>query len=183
MLDNPVTDRRINIRRTVRQVAQRWFCASPRQRKRDTTWWLEQTWSALVIDHSGVEILQTDTANCRKVNTNKESRFRCEFDFSSVPPDRATYWLLQVCGASFYWVADDGGFCKRSRTLTFATNSYTFEEVNLLAQVLNNKWKLDCSVYKQNSGFIIRTSAKSLPVLQALLAPHMPPMMMYKIGL
>jgi hypothetical protein len=82
-----------------------------------------------------------------------------------------------------YWVGDDGGFCNRSRTLTFATNSYTFEEVNLLAEVLNNKWKLNCSVYKQNSGFIIRTSAKSLPVLQALLAPQMPPMMMYKIGL
>lgn len=82
-----------------------------------------------------------------------------------------------------YWIGDDGGFCKTTQRITLATHSFTLAEVELLISVLVNKFGLKCTLDKQNAGFRIRISAKSLADLQKLLAPHMPPMMLYKIGL
>jgi hypothetical protein len=82
-----------------------------------------------------------------------------------------------------YWIADDGGFCKKGRTLTLATNSYILSDVQLLADVLTNKFGLKCAVYKKYSGYVISISPKSLPVLQNLLKDLIPSMMLHKIGL
>lgn len=38
-----------------------------------------------------------------------------------------------------YWICDDGSYCKKSRRVTFNTQSFTIEEVNLLAKILNDK--------------------------------------------
>jgi hypothetical protein len=82
-----------------------------------------------------------------------------------------------------YWIADDGSFNKRDRAVVLSTQSFSKEEVNLLINVLNNKFKLNCTINKNTNGFVIRIPSKSLPILQALLAQHMPVMMAYKIGL
>lgn len=86
---------------------------------------------------------------------------------------------LSLC----YWIADDGGLCKKGRTLTLATNSFILSEVKLLADVLTNKFGLKCTVQKQYSGYVIRISSKSLPVLQNMLKDILPSPMLYKIGL
>ena len=69
-----------------------------------------------------------------------------------------------------YWIADDGGFCKTTHRITLATHSFTLTEVELLINVLENKFDLKCALDKQNAGFRIRISAKSLANLQNLLS-------------
>jgi hypothetical protein len=86
---------------------------------------------------------------------------------------------LSLC----YWICDDGCFHKTQRSLYLCTNSFTLEEVNLLMSILTNKFNLKCTINKHGSGFRIRVSSKSLPVLQSLLKDIMPTMMLYKIGL
>jgi hypothetical protein len=52
-----------------------------------------------------------------------------------------------------------------------------------LASILNKKWDLNCRVHKNNNGYVISVPAKSLPVVQALLATVMHSSMLHKIGL
>lgn len=82
-----------------------------------------------------------------------------------------------------YWICSDGWFNKTDRAVILCTESFTIEEVNLLVSVLTDKFSLKCNVNKRTNGFRIRISSKSLPELQRLLGPLMPPMMLYKIGL
>ena len=78
---------------------------------------------------------------------------------------------------------DDGCFCKRDRVVILNTPGFSKEEVNFLAKILNDKFKLNCTVNKNRNSFVIRIPNKSLPILQALLGPGMPSMMLHKIGL
>ena len=82
-----------------------------------------------------------------------------------------------------YLIADDGGFCPKSRRVTLATNCFTLEAVQLMVQALKDNFNLICYVNKHGNGYVIRISSKSLPVLQELLKDKMPSMMLYKIGL
>nr|QWC53677.1 LAGLIDADG homing endonuclease [Rhizoctonia solani] len=83
-----------------------------------------------------------------------------------------------------YWICDDGSLCKTSGRLTICTDSFTLDEVNLLANTLNEKWNLECYINKtSNGGFRIIIPKRSLPILQNLLNPIMPSMMLHKIGL
>jgi len=90
--------------------------------------------------------------------------------------------LLTPLGLS-YWIADDGGFNKLYRAVVLSTQSFSLEEVKLLVNVLNKKFGLNCTINKKGAHFVIRIPSKSLPLLQALLAPHMPSMMRHKIDL
>jgi hypothetical protein len=91
--------------------------------------------------------------------------------------------VLLTALALAYWIADDGCFCKTHHVVTLNTQGFTKEEVELLIIDLNNKWNLECTINKSKNGFLIRIPRKSLPILQGLLKDHMPPMMLYKIGL
>jgi hypothetical protein len=83
-----------------------------------------------------------------------------------------------------YWICDDGSLCKTSGRLTICTDSFTLDEVTLLANTLNGKWNLECYINKSsNGGFRIIIPKRSLPILQNLLNPVMPSMMLHKIGL
>lgn len=90
--------------------------------------------------------------------------------------------LLTPLGLA-YWLSDDGNFHKTQEYVRLCTHSFSYEEVHLLASVLTDKFNLKSSVNKDQGGFIVRISQKSLPDLQALLKDKMPPMMLYKIGL
>jgi hypothetical protein len=82
-----------------------------------------------------------------------------------------------------YWLADDGCFCKSSHRIILCTDSFTLNEVNLLMEVLNNKWNLESYKVSKGSGYRIIVPRRSLSILQGLLKDIMPPMMLYKIGL
>jgi LAGLIDADG DNA endonuclease family len=89
--------------------------------------------------------------------------------------------LLTPLGLA-YWIADDGSWDKSKRHVVLCTNSFTLAEVNLLISVLN-KWNLKCYKTLTYSGYVIIIPAYSVPVLQNLVATHMPTMMRHKIGL
>ena len=82
-----------------------------------------------------------------------------------------------------YWICDDGSFHKRDRVILLCTNGFTLEGVNLLINVLTDKFGINCAIERQRGKFTIRIPKKSLPVVQALLKDVMPSMMLYKIGL
>jgi hypothetical protein len=64
------------------------------------------------------------------------------------------------------------------------TDSFSFEEVQLLANTLNDKWNLQCYIIKKNNNkYRIHIPRRSLEILQNLLKDIMPPMMRHKIGL
>ncbi len=90
--------------------------------------------------------------------------------------------LLTPTGLAF-WLADDGSFHIRERSVRLCTNGFALEDVKLLMNVLTNKFNLKCTLNKGGNGHVIRISSKSLPVLQTLLKDIMPPMMLHKIGL
>jgi hypothetical protein len=88
--------------------------------------------------------------------------------------------LLTIEGLC-YWICDDGYWSGNGVHL--CTDSFTLEEVNLLVKTLIAKFNLKCTINKTNGNFRIRISSKSIPELQKYLAPIMPSMMHYKIGL
>ena len=90
--------------------------------------------------------------------------------------------LLTPLGLA-YWICDDGCFCQKSRAIFLSTNSFTLSEVNVLVDVLKNKFGLICTINSQKGKPRIRISPKSLPVIQSLLKPVMPNMMIFKLGL
>jgi hypothetical protein len=63
------------------------------------------------------------------------------------------------------------------------TESFTIDEVEVLINVLNSKWDLKCYKSKRGASFRIAIPQKSLPILQKFCGPHMPAMMLHKIGL
>jgi hypothetical protein len=91
--------------------------------------------------------------------------------------------LLNPLGLCFL-ICDDGSFCKVRSIITLCTESFTLEEVTLLANTLNTKWDLKCYINKTNNGAArILIPKKSVPAVQSLLKDIMPSMMRHKIGL
>ena len=83
-----------------------------------------------------------------------------------------------------YWLCDDGTFDKSNQIVILCTDSFTLEEVQLLINVLNDKWNLESYQKKTSIGnYRIAIPRRSLPILESLLGPIMPPMMRYKLGL
>jgi hypothetical protein len=90
--------------------------------------------------------------------------------------------LLTPLGLA-YLICDDGTWCKQGRRVKLCTESFGLEDVNLLVDVLNNKFHLKCYKNKRGTGHRIIIPSYSIPVLQNLLASHMPSMMKHKINL
>jgi len=79
------------------------------------------------------------------------------------------------------WIMDDGG--KVSKGLKFSTNSFTYEECNLLVKVLYDNFKIKSSV--QSAGhkdqYIIYVWKESMIILREIVSPYIIPEMKYKI--
>lgn len=81
------------------------------------------------------------------------------------------------------WICDDGCWAKPG--VRIATNSYTKEEVTLLANILKNKYNLNCTVQKISivNKYSIYIIGCSVPTLRTLVLPYIPSSMKYKLGL
>jgi hypothetical protein len=79
---------------------------------------------------------------------------------------------------------DDGTYHK-DRGIRFCTNSFTLKEVNLLGELLFQKFNLLYSVHKTGyqDQFGLYIKKDSLPVFIKLVLPYMHPTMYYKLGL
>ena len=78
---------------------------------------------------------------------------------------------LSLC----YWICDDGCFHKTQRSIYLCKNSFTLEEVNLLASVLNSKWNLNCYVNKIGSGYRILIPIKKFAHCTRFIKRHHAP--------
>ncbi len=90
--------------------------------------------------------------------------------------------LLTPSGLA-YWICDDGCLNKTNGCVLLCTDCFTLAEVTLLANILNAKWNLECTINKNTKYYRIRIPKRSLPKLQLLLKDIMPACMLYKIGL
>jgi hypothetical protein len=80
-----------------------------------------------------------------------------------------------------YWAMDDGYADRKG--FMFCTDSFLKDEVILLTQVLQDKFKLDCSVREIIPGRCrIYIKFKSMATFRALVEPFFHPSMMYKIN-
>lgn len=82
-----------------------------------------------------------------------------------------------------YWICDDGSWLIRDRYVVLCTDGFRLEDVDLLVNALNDKFDLKCNRYQQGAYYRIKIPPYSIPDLQDLVAPHIPPMMRHRIGL
>jgi len=76
---------------------------------------------------------------------------------------------------------DDG--VKHNSEFTICTNSYTFEEVQLLVNILKNNFDLDCSIHNNGKDqFTIYIKHNSMDKFRSLITPHFHESMMYKLA-
>nr|QBM31613.1 hypothetical protein [Arthrobotrys musiformis] len=90
---------------------------------------------------------------------------------------------LLTPGALAFWLQNDGQHVKNGG-VTLCTDNYTYDDVQLLKSVLENKYKLKCTIHNKNPNkgyFRIYISGKSLHVLQPLVVDYFHQSMLYKI--
>ena len=80
------------------------------------------------------------------------------------------------------WIQDDGG--KVSSGLKIATNSFTYEEVNYLCEVLRNTYNFKVSVHKAGAlnQYNLYISKHSISNLVEIIKPYVHPSMYYKFN-
>lgn len=84
------------------------------------------------------------------------------------------------------WFMDDGSLNKRYGTMSISTNSFTYDENELIQSWFNEKFDIVTKIEKQvqRSGRItysIRINAKPARGLRELLSPYIPSCMRYKV--
>lgn len=79
------------------------------------------------------------------------------------------------------WIMDDDssnrGFGSYLHTCCFTT-----EEVQLLRQVLFDKWSIETTLTFKNDQPLLYISNSSIPIVQELVSPYLHPDMLYKLG-
>nr|QWC53744.1 LAGLIDADG homing endonuclease [Rhizoctonia solani] len=90
--------------------------------------------------------------------------------------------LLTPLGLA-YFICDDGSFAKSNNIFKFCTENFTESDIDLLIQVLENKFNLKCRKEKRGKGFRIAIKRSSLGTLRELVCPHLHSSMLYKLGL
>lgn len=82
------------------------------------------------------------------------------------------------------WVMQDASY-QKGQGINIATNCFTYEECQFLANILTTKYKFKTSVIKTGKPDQWRISIwkESLPNLRKILEPYFIPEMMYKLGI
>ena len=84
-----------------------------------------------------------------------------------------------TCRALAFWIMDDGGMSGQG--LLLHTNSFTYEEVLFLINILEKKFKLEAIPRKKYNRHIIYIKATSIPELIKLVKPYMHSDFYYKL--
>jgi LAGLIDADG DNA endonuclease family len=94
------------------------------------------------------------------------------------------YELLTPVAIAF-WISSDGSYSKRDGIVVISTDNFTLAEVQLLQSILLQKFNIHSTygTHGKVGQYRIRIRKSSIPLLQSLVAPHMPPMMAYRVGL
>lgn len=78
--------------------------------------------------------------------------------------------LLTARGLAF-WIMDDGS--KIVNGLHLNTYAFSSPDIDLLLDVLKNKFNLKCSIHIKNGQYRIYISHESMDLLRSLVTPHM----------
>jgi len=95
------------------------------------------------------------------------------------------YHLLTPIGLA-YWIMDDGQFNGKNTGITLCTDSFSYNEVLILKEVLEKKFRLKCSIHNKNiqkKHYRIYISNNSLLLLQSLVSNYIHFSLKYKIKL
>jgi len=94
------------------------------------------------------------------------------------------YELLTPVAIAF-WISSDGSYSKRDGIVVISTDNFTLAEVQLLQSILLQKFNIHSTygTHGKVGQYRIRIRKSSIPLLQSLVAPHMPHMMTYRVGL
>lgn len=82
-----------------------------------------------------------------------------------------------------YWLSGDGNFHQGNGVTRIDTFSFTIEEANRLRGILKTKFSIDSTLNLEKGLPVIRIAKNSMPLLQDLVKPTIPPMMAYRAGL
>jgi hypothetical protein len=93
-------------------------------------------------------------------------------------------WLEQLTPLSLaVWFLDDGSRNRRYGTITLCTNSFSYDEQELMRSVFLSRFGLDARIEPRRNGqFNLRINASRAGAFLALIAPHVPDCMVYKLG-
>lgn len=69
------------------------------------------------------------------------------------------------------------------RRVEISTDAYTKEEVEMMVEVLGEKFSLRATVHKRGKTYRVRFSLYDAPKFLLMIAPHMVPSMFYKLNL
>lgn len=77
---------------------------------------------------------------------------------------------------------DDGG--KINNSLKLATNSFKYNELLYLINILYNKYNIKATIHKTGrvNQYNIYILKESMPILAEIVKPHIIPSMKYKFG-
>ena len=83
-----------------------------------------------------------------------------------------------------YLIMSDGNFDKNRNRVRIFTNSFTKEEVQILADAINAKLGIYVGVlHDRKDQWILTIGAKQLDLLRQTVSQHFDPSMLYRIGL
>lgn len=102
------------------------------------------------------------------------------FEDKKIVPKNISDYLSPLALA--IWIQDDGG--KASSGLKICTNSFTYEEVKFLAEVLKDKYGFKVTVNKAGAlnQYVLYFSKNSMGDLAKVVKPYMHPSMYYKLN-
>jgi LAGLIDADG DNA endonuclease family len=69
----------------------------------------------------------------------------------------------------------------KTHGLTLCTDSFSLQDVNLLIDVLNRRYGLDCIIRKHGEYTRIYIRNGSMPLLRSIVTPYFHESMLYKI--
>lgn len=101
-------------------------------------------------------------------------------DNKKIVPNNISDYLSPLALA--IWIQDDGA--KVSSGLKLSTNSFTYQEVKFLAEVLKDKYKFKVTVNKAGAlnQYVLYFSKNSMTDLASVVKPYMHPSMYYKLN-
>lgn len=81
-----------------------------------------------------------------------------------------------------HWIMQDGSF-QKGQGINIATNSFSYQECQFLADILNQKYNLKTSVVKTgvDNQYRISIWKRSMPLLIRIVSPYIIPEMQYKL--
>lgn len=93
-------------------------------------------------------------------------------------------WLNLLSPLSLaVWYMDDGSFNRRYGTIVLCTNSFTLNEHAIIIEYFRDRFGIESKAEPRRNGqFVLRINASQRRKFFALVSPHIPDCMSYKLG-